>query len=228
MNARRGLVGVLAAVLALAACGDGDRDDGAGTAGATTIAGLLGITAGTCDGGQLAGSWFRMVQPGGTVTDGPFVANPDSTCADHDVTPLRPGTDGGLRLGAYQPQPEPNFLPDGTSAAAAIIDPQGFFAVRFGVSTNEVDPQTGSSVPAPSAAVDGSTLTVDLRSLAVSWNGQYFNQGAPAPDGTGGAATGTYDATTGAYALDWTTTVAGGPFDGFTGIWHLEGTLTPS
>lgn len=206
----------------------GSNADAATTADDPSGGGILGIDAGVCDGTTLSGSYFRMVQPGGTAEAGPFVDNPDSSCADLTTTAVRPGADGGLRLGDYQPQPDPNFLDDGTSAAAAVIEPQGFFAVRFGISTNAVDPQTGAEVPAPTATVDGATLTVDHRAFSVSWNGQYFNQGAPSPDGSGSPATGTYDAATGAYTLDWTSTVVGGPFNGFTGVWHLAGTFTPA
>ena len=216
----------------LGACGGDDDADVAGDGGsvgdAAATEGILGIDAGVCDGATTAGSYFRMVQPGGTPDAGPFVENPDSSCTDRTTTAIRPGADGGLRLGGYQPQPEPVFLEDGTSAAGAVIDPQGFFAVRFGISTNEVDPQTGSEVPAPAATIDGTTITVDHRALSVSWNGQHFNQGAPGPDGSGSPATGTYDSASGAYTLDWTTTVVGGPFNGFTGVWHLAGTFTPA
>jgi hypothetical protein len=230
------LAGLLSLALVGAACGGGDADAEAGSgsgategtttgAGAATLTGVLAIDAGTCEGTAPSGSWFRMVQPGGTPDAGPFVDNPDSSCTEKTTTAITPGTEGGLRVGDYQPQPEPNFLDDGTSAAAAIIQPQGFFAVRFGISTDPVDPQTQTEVPAPTATVDGDRLTVDHRALSVSWNGQHFNQGAPGPDGSGEPATGTYDPETGAYALDWTTTVVGGPFSGFVGVWHLEGTF---
>lgn len=217
------LAALALAALLLGAC----SDDGGGVAtdpsgaGSTELVGVLGIDPGVCDGGDLGGSYFRMVQPGGTVAAGPFVSNPDSSCASLEVTAIRPGTEGGLRLGDYQPQPEPNFLDDGTSAAGAVIDPQGFFAVRFGISTNPVDPQSGDQVAAPTGTASDGALNVDTSAFVVSWNGQYFTQGSP-------DATGTYDEGTGAYALDWTTTVEGGPFNGFTGVWHLAGTFTPA
>ena len=37
--------------------------------------------------------------------------------------------------------------------------------------------------------------------------------------------TGTYNAKTHAYVLNWTSQVVGGPFNGFTGDWHLTGTF---
>ena len=69
--------------------------------------------------------------------------------------------------------------------------------------------------------VDGSELTADLSALSVSWNGQYFNQGA-------GRATGTIDTGSGRYRLDWTSPIKGGPFNGFTGVWHFEGSFKGS
>jgi hypothetical protein len=39
------------------------------------------------------------------------------------------------------------------------------------------------------------------------------------------APSGTLDARTGKYTLQWTSQIAGGPFNGFTGIWHREGTF---
>ena len=210
------------ALTALAACGGSSQSSGKG---GTTLTGLLSITAGSCSGAQPSGSYFRMITPAGKVGQGPYVSNVDSTCKDKNVTLLAPGTDGGLRLGAYQPRPGTEFLAGGNSASTAILAPTGFFAVKFGVSTNPKDPQTGSSVPAPKATRDGAVLTVDLAAWSVGWNHQEFNQGAPKPVAGGARATGTINPTTGAYTLDWSSKIKGGPFNGFTGIWHLTGTL---
>jgi len=77
--------------------------------------------------------------------------------------------------------------------------------------------------------VSGKKLSGDLDAVSVAYGNQQFNQGAPKPDGstpTGTAGpTGTYDAKTGKYTLEWSSAIVGGPFDGFTGIWHLEGTF---
>lgn len=231
MSLRRPLAVFAILVLsAIAAC-SGDDDTAApspATGAADELTGLLGIEAGVCDGDTVTGSWFRMIQPNGTVDDGPFVDNPDTTCADTALTIVSPGTDGGLRLGGYQAEPDPAFLDDGASTAGAIITPQGFFAVPFGMSTNPTDPQTGADVPAPSATVADDTLTADLRAVSVSWNGQQFNQGAPSPSGEGAMATGTFDAETGAYSLEWVAPIVGGPFNSFTGVWHFEGTFEAS
>jgi hypothetical protein len=227
---------VLAAVIALgllAACGSDDtgaKDSSAkdSTAG-TELVGLFAITPAACAGATPTGSYFKMVQPGGTVDAGPFLANADSTCATPEVTPLGPGTDGGLRTGAYQPLTEPNFDAKGSTTALSIISSTSFFAVGFGMSTNAVDPQTKEKVDPPTLSAADGKLTGDLSSVSVSWNGQHFNQGSPRPgSNTSEHLTGTYDAGSGAYTLEWTSLISGGPFDGFTGIWHLEGTFTAS
>jgi hypothetical protein len=97
------------------------------------------------------------------------------------------------------------------------------------VSTNETDPASGDSTKTPTITADGGTLTGDLDAFAAAWNNQQFNQGAPKPDGSmpGNTTepTGTYDAETGEYTLEWTSQITGGPFDTFTGVWHLEGTF---
>lgn len=196
------------------------------------LVGVFAIEAGSCGGaGAATGSTFRMVQPGGSAS-GPFLSNSDSPCRDQTVTPLAPGSDGGLSTAAFQPNPAKAFDGGGGGTASAIVKPQKFMGVAFAVSTNDKDPQTGASVPKPVVTADNRKLTGDLRALSVAYNGQHFNQGSPKPDGsrpglTGGP-TGTYDATSGAFTLEWTSTIVGGPFNGFTGTWHLEGTFRGS
>ena len=236
----RGIVGRWAVVVAVAAgaaaCG-GSSTPAAGTgassssgSGPQVLKGLFRISAGQCgSGGVTSGSWFRMVQPNGKAATGPFVTNGDSACADKTWTSLAPGTAGGLVTGSYQPQPADAFDGSGNSRAAAIIAPAGFFAVKFGLSSNPTDPQTGMQVPAPSVSTAGEILTAQLEALAASWNHQQFNQGAPKPGGATPGLTsaphGTYDPTTHAYTLDWSSQIVGGPFNNFTGIWHLSGTF---
>ncbi len=172
-----------------------------------------------------------MVLPTGT-TRGPFLSNADAACDDQTYTPLAPGSDGGLVTGGYQSNPSPAFDANGNSLAGRITAPTGFFGVSFSTSTNATDPQTGQSAPAPSITADGGTLTGDLTAFAASWNNQEFNQGAPKPGGglpgNTTVATGTYDAATGAFTLEWASQVQGGPFDRFTGLWHLEGRFIPA
>ena len=226
------LVAALGAlVLGAAACGN-DAEPAPSGADDSALVGLFALDPGTCDASGSDGSWFRMVQPNGTLADGPFVTNGDSSCADKTTTPLTAGTDGGLRTGDFQPQPEPPFDPAGNSTSGRIAAPQRWFAVSFGLATNSTDPQTTTKAEAPSITRDGSKLSGQLEALAASWNGQHFNQGSPKPGGdrpglTAGP-TGTFDEATGRYTLEWSSQIVGGPFSNFTGIWHLEGTFTPS
>lgn len=196
---------------------------------ASSLNGTLALTPGACASGTGTGSYFRMVQPSGSIKDGPFVANGDSTCTDQSFTLLSPGTDGGLVTGAYQPAPTPVFDGAGNSQATRIVLPATFFGVKFGLSTDPTDLQTSKGVPAITITNDGGALTADMRAWSASWNKQYFNQGAPKPDGSKPGLTtnakGTYNEATGAFVLEWASTVVGGPFNNFTGAWHLEGTF---
>ncbi len=197
------------------------------------LVGTFVVEAADCaNGAPATGSYFRMVQGGGTLAEGPFVANADSTCADQTYSALLPGSTG-LVTGEFQPQPAEPFDAGGNGLADAIVAPTKFFGVNFAVSTNEADPASGTAVAAPSIVLnpDG-TLTGDLRAVSVAWNGQQFNQGSPKPDdsrpGLTTDLTGTYDAASGRFVIEWVSQIVGGPFDGFSGIWHLEGTFTAS
>lgn len=228
---RHALALALAAiVLAASACGDGDASQAQSSEDSELI-GLFRIAAGACEGAELQGSYFRMVQPGGTLEEGPFVTNGDSACADQTVTPMTPGSDGGLRTGEFQEQQEPVFDAEGSSLSDRIVQPQKWFAVAFGLATNPTDPQAEVAVGAPQITADGTELAGNLESLAASWNGQHFNQGSPKPGGESPGLTagprGTYDAESGNYTLEWSSQIVGGPFSNFTGIWHLEGTFEP-
>lgn len=195
------------------------------------LRGLFRIQAGNCSKSSISGTYFRMIQASGG-TDGPYLANSDSPCSDQTFTPLGAGTDGGLSTTGYQSPPSPAFDKDGNATAGRITAPAKFYGTNFATGTAAKDAQTGTSVPVPSVTADGSRLSADLRAFSVTWNKQYFNQGAPKPNGglpgNTRRATGTYDASTGHFTLDWTSQIQGGPFDGFTGKWHLEGTFVPA
>jgi hypothetical protein len=202
----------------------------ADAAGGKTLVGTFSISAGSCSGGA-SGSYIRMILPSGTAS-GPYMSNSDSTCNDETYTLLRPGADGGLVTGSYQKSPSPAFDSKGNALADRITAPAVFYGTGFATATSPTDPQTGKSVPAPSIVANGSKLTANLSSFAVTWNNQNFNQGAPKPGGTypgnTHAAAGTYNASTGAYTLQWTSQVVGGPFNNFTGLWHLTGKFIPA
>lgn len=199
------------------------------TGSGTPLVGTFRLDPGDCDGPS--GTFFRMVQPGGSADGGPFVDNNDSPCDDSSVTVLEPGTDGGLITGEYQAHPDPAFSGN-DGVADRITQPTPFFGTDFAVATSPTDPQTGTDVPAPEIRNDGGTLSGDLRAFGAAWQTQHFNQGAPKPDGSaeGGTSpvTGTYDAATGRFTIEWTSQIQGGAFNNFTGVWHLQGTFEPS
>lgn len=203
------------------------------TAGAAQAAGSLSgtfvLTGGTCAGAGANGTYFRMINPTGNAS-GPFLDNGDSPCQSKSYTLLQPGTDGGLILGTYQSEASPAFDSAGNSLSKRLIKPVSFFGVNFSGSTNATDPQTKGKTALPTLSADASgKVTGDLRAFAASWNKQEFNQGAPKPDGSKpgitSTPTGTYNASTGALTIQWTSQIVGGPFDKFTGLWHLTGTL---
>ena len=200
------------------------------TAAPATQSGTLYLTAGSCAHGSLAGSYFKMILPSGSAA-GPYMANSDSGCSNQEYTALQAGSEGGLRFGSYQPMPSPAFDAAGNAQAHSLTAPAQYEGTAFATSTNPVDPQTKTKVPAPSLTISGSTVSADVRAFSVSWNKQYFNQGSPKPDGgrpgITSPATGTYDAKTGAMTLSWTSSIVGGPFDKFTGSWHLVGKFVP-
>jgi hypothetical protein len=63
---------------------------------------------------------------------------------------------------------------------------------------------------------------------AWDWVAGKYLEAAPKSASTGDGATGTFDADTGAFVLEWTSYIEGGAFNGFTGLWHLEGVFAPS
>lgn len=214
--------------------GGGSGGSGGGPPIPTVLNGTFQLTAATETAGAISGSWFEMFIPGGSA---PLV-NSNSPLGNRDFTPLSSGTDGGLRTGGYQAAPTPAFSemksgkPVGNSLAGAIIQPQDFFGYNFGVVTEATDPQAALADPLAHILDTGGHLSGQVTAWAVGWNGQWFNQGSPKPDGTLPTGTtpvsGSYDAATGHYVLEWRSLIVGGPFNNFIGAWHLEGTFVPS
>jgi hypothetical protein len=187
------------------------------------LSGILEVNPGECTDGVVSGSYFQMVMPGGTAEAGPFIANADSACADTNYTLLKFGpSEGGLAINdTLQIAPDPAFDADGNGLADRIFEPVKFFGVAFAIA---VDP----AGPAPSITESNGGLTGDLSAITAYYGNGVFNQGAPKPDGSGSAPTGTMNPVDGHYKLDWTSLIVGGSFDGFTGVWHIEGRFTPN
>jgi hypothetical protein len=82
--------------------------------------------------------------------------------------------------------------------------------------------------PKPVSSTQAQALGQQQAQRAWDWVSQKWLEAAPRSTVTGGGATGTYDAKTGAFVLEWTSHIDGGPFNGFTGLWHLEGTFESS
>lgn len=223
----------LGAAVALTACGGGGSSSPTAPKTSGALTGLLAITAGTCKGGTPAGSYFRMISPGGKPGVGPFVKNGDSTCSDKNYSLMEPGTDGGLKLGSFQDFPAKAFDAKGNGLVDTIIKPVTFFGITFALACAGTDAQTKAATKAPTLTADAAgKVTGTISCWQAAYNNAYYNQGAPKPDGstpgfTSPQVTGTYDKATGKVVLDWASQIAGGAFNNFGGSWHLEGTLKP-
>ena len=179
------------ATLTLTACGGGSSSGTASAAGSAVkdgqLVGLFHLTPGSASGATgVKGTYFRMLQPGAGA-NGPYMKNASSPADGGQATILTPGTSGGFRTAGYQSRPNPAFASNGDSLADAITTPTPFFAVKFSIATNPVDPQTKTSVAPPTVVLKGTTLTADMSSWGVTWNNQDFNQGAPKPVSNTGA-----------------------------------------
>ncbi len=214
----------------LTACSSSSTPTSTTAAGPRQLVGTFRLTTGADSGSAATGSYFQMIEPGGTVAAGPFFSNPDSTATNKAYTFLTPGTSGGLVTGKYQPNPDPAFDGSGNALVSTITQPTKFVAVEFGLSTNSTDPQSGKPAPAPTISVQDGKLSGQVQAWTAAWNKLYFNQGAPKPGGTTPGLTtplsGTYNSSTHAFVITWASQVVGGPFNGFTGSWHLAGTFS--
>jgi hypothetical protein len=201
----------------------------AATTAGIPLVGLFKLDPGAFAGGRVSGSYVRLILPNGSVDRGPFFANPNSRASTYTL--LSPGVDGGLKTGAYQEAPTPAFSPTGDALANRIMTPQRFAFILYSVATAAREPQTGLDVPPPAISVLDGKLSGQLQAFTAQWNNASFNQGSPKPDGSSpgltSPVTGTYNADTKAYTLEWTSQIKGGPFNGFSGFWHLQGTFEP-
>lgn len=208
--------------------------------GANKLLGLFRLEPGAQSiAGAITGSNFVMTYEGSNLVNG------DSPFYTQTVTPLRPGSDGGLSTVKYQPAPTPGFAggDTGGSLASSITLPQKFFNIDFGITTDPVDRQTGLPAPLPEIYEKDGKLFGQTSAWDAQWNGSSFNQGAPKPDGTyqanpgttgsfgvGGtvAVFGTYDSATRHFTLRWQSLIVGGAFSGYSGQWNLAGTYEPA
>ncbi|MHB8455192.1 MAG: VPLPA-CTERM sorting domain-containing protein [Acidiferrobacterales bacterium] len=204
-------------------------------ASANPLTGTMLINPGIYDvnGNYVSGSYFSFGGPAAGV----------------GLTPTVSPDPGGIVLGSYQnfvlnpnvPHPY-NWDGKGASAGtgysasptvlASIVQPFIFAGDATYVGTNPISYQSGNSYAAPTADLsncvgNSCTLSVDLSSWEVMWNGSAFQQG-PRPVNTGPfvPAVGTYDTGTHAYSLTWTSQISGGPFNGVTGHWHIDGVVS--
>ena len=211
---------------------------------ATAISGTLSINPGlttTAADGSLyyqGGSYFHMgnaLKLGNAIGSGAALVQ---------------GSDGGIVLGQYQnfvlspdvPHPQgwklngaagTGYGTTPTSGGGIIVQPFLFAGTPTYVGTNPVSYQSGNAHPAPSAEITNCvgnicTLSLQLESWEVMWNGSAFEQG-PRPVNTGPftLATGTFDQSNNNYSVLWASQIKSGPFDGVTTRWYLEGTLVP-
>jgi hypothetical protein len=190
-------------------------------AGSKALNGTFKLTKGTFKNGKAHGTYFRMSNAGG------WFRNPDSSASDKSYTLGTPGSDGGLATGRFQSHPDPPFDSKGNARVKKILRPQSFTSIRFSVATIKQQKGSGDTASVTTARVRDGKLTVSLPGFTAEWNNQYFNQGAPKPNGAGSPATGTYSSKTKRFVFEWRSKVVGGAFNGFTGFWHFEGKFRP-
>lgn len=132
---------------------------------------------------------------------------------------LLPGDIAPIIMGEYQGSPA-CCSPDAALTSLAYYE-FGFFGWA-GIHTSQFDGLSNQAL-APSAFVDtdNSSVHVDLSSWTWSFNGNNFHQGDS-------DIVGSYDVSTGAYNVSWSSMVSGGPFVGQTLDWNLTGVASVS
>jgi hypothetical protein len=198
----------LLVTLGLASCGGGGG--GQATGPARTLLGTFDIQPGKCPSAHKAptGSFLVIVNSAGGKT----VANPAGGCANKFYTPLTPGLDKGIMTGQFQANPTPTFDAHSNSLANAVIQPVSFLGVKFGMGTsaNDVqdDPAGSPTFAPPRAVVRGTKLSIDLRSLNITYGGPasttcVTGHGFGCWNLGSRAATGSYDPKTHDYVVQW-------------------------
>jgi hypothetical protein len=214
-------------MLLAAGCGTGH----AATTSTARLIGLFRLAPGDCTTphAKPTGSYLIVL----SASADRAVRNPAGGCANPDYTPLRPGTAGGLTTGRFQPLPAPAFDAHRNSLASAVIKPVRFGPYTLGVGTDPHDEQGAPSgapaYPAPVALATGATLDIDLRSLVLTYAGRSGSTCASSY-GLGcwelgsKSATGSYDAATRRFVVDWFSGESFSPKGDSIEV-HLEGTF---
>jgi ABC-type amino acid transport substrate-binding protein len=225
---------VLLAVAALVALGLAAGCGGSAKAAAPTrLIGLFKLTPGHCTTAQAkpTGSYLIAI----SAAENHAVTNKQGGCADPAYTPLTPGTDGGLITGGFQTEPKPAFDAERNATATRIVKPVAFGRFRFGMSTNPRDEQDAPggepAFPAPVALDTDGALAIDLRSLVLTYAGRSHSTckqsyGLGCWELGSKSASGTYDAATHQFVIDWFSGESFVP-NGDSIEVHLEGTFVP-
>jgi hypothetical protein len=249
---RTALLATLALTLTVTACGGGDKGGKAGKG--TELIGIVKLTAGSAKGGELSGTWFRMQQIGTPVkyminADSKVDGGQATLLAPGTSGGLRLGGYQSQPTPAFAPNGDSlsgaitkptKFFGVAFSLATNPVDPQTKTDVApptvyvkdgkltadlssWGVTWNNQVFNQGA--PKPVSSTDAKALGQEKVEKVWDWVAGKYLEKAPAAAITGKSATGTYDAKTGKFVLEWKSLIVGGPFNKFTGIWHLEGTF---
>ena len=200
------------------------------TTAPSPMIGLFRFKPGAYANSKVSGSYIRLVLAGGTRENGPFFPNPSSRATTYTL--LNPGTDGGLRTGGYQPAPTPAFNATGDALANRIIAPQRFAFIQYSAQTSPIDPQTGAtcrrrrSACRPTASSAASCRPSRRSGTSRTSTSGRRSRTARSP-GLTSPVSGTYNAETKAFTLEWTSQIVGGAFNNFSAAWHFEGTFEP-
>lgn len=219
MHARSRVVVAMIAALVLVGTSTATADVAAKEKKGTALVGLFKIDPADCATAEVSGSYLRLIFPGGTLEAGPFDPDLDSICADKTYSGITPGTDGGLRTGAYQPAPDPPFDEAGNGLGDKIITPFKFHFSNMGFATNKRGP-SGTAYPAPKiVSSKQGELTGQMKALTPYFEGLVYE------DNGSTVITGTYDKKSGAYTLELVSRITQGNAVGATSLIHLEGTF---
>jgi hypothetical protein len=179
----------------------------------------------TADGGRAT-----LLQPGtsGGLRTGGYQSQPDpafdtggNSRADAIVTPTQFfGVRFSISTNEVDPQTKTKVPPPAVYLQGGKLTAD---LAAWAASWNHQNFNQGA--PKPVSSTQAKALGQQQVERVFDYVSQKYLDAAPKPTVTGSGATGTYNAKTGAFVLQWTSAIVGGPFNGFTGIWHLEGTF---